>query len=347
VDIKSCYDALGVSENATMTEIKEAYRSHAKAWHPDRFANDPKMYAQAVDQLKKINGCYDALKNHMEGKGSEERETANRESERRESERRESEKRKAANKEAERLERVRRDAAEQETKRRHRENTSRTHSPPSTSMEKWSGYSIMAFLVFGLFYNGLKTMFSGSEYMPAPSPPQQAKPEAPKSSNELQSIRFQSLLEQAKKGDAPAQNNLGRMYAQGKGVPQDYIAAVKWFSKSAEQGIVEAQCSLGWSYYQGHGVPMDYAEAMKWSRMSAERGYPNAQHTLGDMYEKGRGVAQNLEEAYKWYNLAAARSTDNDQRNEYIKLRDSLAVKMTPAQIAEAQKRAREWKPKQ
>ncbi len=63
---------------------------------------------------------------------------------------------------------------------------------------------------------------------------------------------FRPLAEQ---GYAGAQNNLGLMYARGRGVPQDYAAAVKWYRKAAEQGYVEAQHNLGFNY----GTPLPSA----------------------------------------------------------------------------------------
>jgi hypothetical protein len=43
----------------------------------------------------------------------------------------------------------------------------------------------------------------------------------------------------------------------GKGVPQDYIGAVRWYRKSAEQGDANAQYSLSYVYHEGKGVPQD------------------------------------------------------------------------------------------
>lgn len=67
------------------------------------------------------------------------------------------------------------------------------------------------------------------------------------------------------------------------------------------------------------------------------------------MYYYGPGVPQDYVEAHKWYNLAAARfsAAEAEQRESAVKNRDIIAAKMTPAQIAEAQRLAREWKPKQ
>jgi TPR repeat protein len=62
------------------------------------------------------------------------------------------------------------------------------------------------------------------------------------------------------------------------------------------------------------------------------------------MYELGRGVPQDYVEAHKWFNLAAAISTTESNRNTAVKGRDRVATRMTPDQIAEAQKLAREWR---
>jgi uncharacterized protein len=62
------------------------------------------------------------------------------------------------------------------------------------------------------------------------------------------------------------------------------------------------------------------------------------------MYLQGEGVPQEYAEAHKWLTLAATTSTTNSQRDKAVKARDIVAASMTPAQIAEAQKRAHEWK---
>lgn len=66
------------------------------------------------------------------------------------------------------------------------------------------------------------------------------------------------------------------------------------------------------------------------------------------MYYYGRGVPQDYVEAHKWYILAAANypASETESRNMAAKNRDGVAAMMTPAQIAEAQRLAREWKPK-
>jgi len=114
---------------------------------------------------------------------------------------------------------------------------------------------------------------------------------------------------------------------------------------AAEQGNAVAQLFLGSMYATGEGVPQNYAEAVKWYRLAAEQGEAWAQYNLGVMYDKGQGVPQDYAEAHKWVNLAASRSQGEDLE-KFAKTRVALAERMTPSQIAEAQRLAREWKPK-
>ncbi|MBT5469937.1 MAG: hypothetical protein HOK41_04995, partial [Nitrospina sp.] len=45
---------------------------------------------------------------------------------------------------------------------------------------------------------------------------------------------------------------------------------------SAEQGVADAQYKMGTFYYMGKGVPQDYKEAVKWYRLAAEQGFTKA-----------------------------------------------------------------------
>ena len=145
----------------------------------------------------------------------------------------------------------------------------------------------------------------------------------------------------AQQGDARAQYNLGVLYRKGRGVPQDDVQARQWYEKAAAQGQAKAQYNLGTLYLNGSGVPKDYQQALRWFRMAADQGEALAQTKIGIMYDDGQGVPHDFVQAHKWYNLAA---TNGDK--PAAELRDALAKQMTPAQIAEAQQLAREWKPK-
>ena len=110
----------------------------------------------------------------------------------------------------------------------------------------------------------------------------------------------------------------------------------------AEQGDAYAQFDLGFLYADGRGVPQDAAEAVRWFRLSAGQGHAGALSNLGVMYASGRGVPQDHIQAHMWRNLAASRLT-GENRGVAVRGRDTLASLMTHDQLAEAQRRAREW----
>ena len=152
----------------------------------------------------------------------------------------------------------------------------------------------------------------------------------------------------AEQGLAEAQYNLGVMYAKGEGVPQDHAEAMRWYRRAAEQGDASAQGILGHMYYNGIGFPQDHAEAVRWYRRAAEQGDASAQGILAYMYENGIGVPQDFVQAHKWYNLAASRasSSDPELREKAVRSRDRVAARLTRAQLAGAQRLAREWRPR-
>lgn len=143
----------------------------------------------------------------------------------------------------------------------------------------------------------------------------------------------------ADQGHAKAQLIIGAMYFQGNGVLQDYEEAVRWYKKSADQGYSGAQTLLGVMYMEGKGVPENHAEAAKWYRQAAEQGNAVGQYALAVMYKNGDGVPQDYVLSHLWSNLAAA-----EGHSDAAILRDALSEKMSPPQIADAQRLAREWK---
>jgi len=154
----------------------------------------------------------------------------------------------------------------------------------------------------------------------------------------------QLLQPLASSGSSAAQYNLGLMYVQGKGVPQSFAEGAEWYRKAALQGDVEAQHALGSMYEQGVGVPLDRAQAAMWYLNAAEHGDAVCQFRLGLMYARGDGVRSNYVEAYRWFTLARAGLPAGDA-DKAVTNRNAMIAVMTPAQIAEAQKLAREWTP--
>ncbi|KAF9273827.1 hypothetical protein BGZ88_003486, partial [Linnemannia elongata] len=119
----------------------------------------------------------------------------------------------------------------------------------------------------------------------------------------------------ASHGDKYAQVALGDMYRDGKGVPQDYQAAMDWYLKAVAQGDAAGQQRVGRLYAEGYGVPQNYSIAMDWYLKAAEQGYSAAQHSIGFLHSSGQGVPQDHVKAMNWYLKAANQGHKASQYN--------------------------------
>jgi TPR repeat protein len=138
----------------------------------------------------------------------------------------------------------------------------------------------------------------------------------------------------AAQGNPVAQNNLGIMYLDGKGVPQNMSEAIRYLSLSAAAGSSLGQNNLGGLYREGKGVARDYNLAARWFTAAAGQGNSAGMYNLGLMYELGQGMKAEPFHAYMWYALAAEQNNIPNAAPH----RDALWARMTPA----AQKQARE-----
>jgi len=86
------------------------------------------------------------------------------------------------------------------------------------------------------------------------------------------------FLPLANQGNADAQNYLGFMYANGRGVSPNDAEAIKWWRRAADQGNADAQLKL--AIFFGYAAHND-AEALKWWLKAADRGRVIAQRMLG------------------------------------------------------------------
>lgn len=163
--------------------------------------------------------------------------------------------------------------------------------------------------------------------------------------------RARALLKKAADvGYVEAQYRLGRLYAEGIGVQQDYFRAAEWLKLAANVGhLPDAEFRLGEMYFRGKGVPQSYSDALDLYHRAAEQGHPVAQFLLGIMYGQGWGVRQDLVEAYKWLTLALANRAevmayepDYDPRDA----RKVLIPQMTADQRARAERAAKAWTPR-
>jgi localization factor PodJL len=176
-----------------------------------------------------------------------------------------------------------------------------------------------------------------------------------------------ALRAAAQKGDATAAYEIAMRFAEGKGVPQNFDEAAKWYDRAAQAGIVPAIFRLGTFYEKGLGVRKDpdlarryylqaaergnakamhnlavldadgggkganYKSAAQWFRKAADRGVADSQFNLGILYARGIGVDQNLAESFKWFSLAAAQG-DADAANK----RDDIAKRLDAQSLAAA-----------
>ena len=91
----------------------------------------------------------------------------------------------------------------------------------------------------------------------------------------------------------------------------------------AEQGLATAQYNLGIMYADGLGVPENDSEAAKWYRKAADQGDAEAQFNVGNGYATGRGVPQNNIRAYVWWSMAKTQG-DADAATNIDKLKPKM-----------------------
>jgi TPR repeat protein len=117
--------------------------------------------------------------------------------------------------------------------------------------------------------------------------------------------------ELAKLGDAEAQANLGVMLTtRGK-----FKEAASWYKQAADAGIATAAYNLGTLYYNGQGFPQDYTTARHWFEIAARRNDPYAQFQLGTMAGDGKGVDADPKAEMAWYIKAAEQGLPAAQYN--------------------------------
>lgn len=199
-----------------------------------------------------------------------------------------------------------------------------------------------------------------------------ARPAAPHHS----AADIQALTRLAQNGNSQAMMLLGLYYADGTGVPPDAQTAVNWLSQASSAGEAIAQYRLGILYEGGHGldaapdkaaiqfslaakagnlqamyllasayatgsgVDQNAAEAAHWYQKAAGFGLADAAYNLAGQYAQGDGVDASLPTAYKWYAIAAA-AGDSDAAPHMV----ALTAKLSPSELADAQKAARDFRP--
>lgn len=117
---------------------------------------------------------------------------------------------------------------------------------------------------------------------------------------------FQWTLKTASYGDVQSQFELGRLYAEGKKIQQDYAQAAIWYEKAAAQGHVESMCALANLYLEGLGLIVDVKKALFWYKQAAVRDYIPAQKKLYEIYARRLDVSGNRVKAAGWLYVSLA-----------------------------------------
>lgn len=324
---------LELSDSATDSEIRAAYRDLVKIWHPDRFAHDPKLQTKAQEKLKEIIQAYEVLF------APPSEEIAGAESARK----------------------SQTSAASETSPKGQQSATSQDNSGRTPHGILWIAYFCLGFVVLltvaMILFRSLKSeapTLNSFEYhrLLAEQGDKIAQDNLGYMYSQGQGVAkdFSKAIHwwklAAERGSVYAQNSLGQLFASGvEGVVQDYAEAARWYRMSAEQGDATGQLNLGSLYFQGKGLPQDYAESLRWIRKSADQGNSRSQALIGAAYNTGNVLPRDFTEAHFWLNLAAAGSTGEDNK-QFAELRDSVEKRLSAQQLSDVQRRAREWRPK-
>jgi hypothetical protein len=131
--------------------------------------------------------------------------------------------------------------------------------------------------------------------------------------------------------------------AVGAYAAREYALASRMFTDLAAGGDARAQTYLGYMYANGVGVPQNFMVAAGWYRCASQQGIPRAQYMLGLMYDKGQGVPQDYVVAYALLNLAVAGA--GPERARWVLIRDAVASKLSLIERNRAQQLAFEAPP--
>lgn len=182
--------------------------------------------------------------------------------------------------------------------------------------------------------------------------------------NPVEALNWHRLA--AEQGYAPSQTYIGLKHTKGDGgLSQSNAEARKWFNLAAaqgdkdaikalkilasneervsklrvtaQQGDADSQRLLGLAYQNGEGVEYDVNEALHWYERAAASGDADSQILLGWLHGYSTDIEHDLITALKWYSIAYLDLSVAKTRTA------SLRKRMTSAQIAEAERLAREW----
>lgn len=159
-------------------------------------------------------------------------------------------------------------------------------------------------------------------------------------------IGLEYLEKAATLGDISTRHLLGVIFRNGyAGVTKDMSKALEHYRIAAEAGWAGSQNNLGFHLFKGQGAAKNIPEAVYWITRSAEQGEPFAYSSLGEMrFEDGIFPVDDIE-TYKWLKLAVQYMPKGTSRDHDADLLARVTVRMSEAQIVEAERRVSAWRP--
>ncbi|MEQ8344817.1 MAG: tetratricopeptide repeat protein [Sneathiellaceae bacterium] len=145
----------------------------------------------------------------------------------------------------------------------------------------------------------------------------------------------------AAQGLGAAQLNLAIMLESGAAGPgADPAAAARWYRAAALQGNAEAQNNLGLLYVTGQGLTRDVDEGLRWLQLAARQGSADGLLNLARMNADGIGVDRDLVKAYALLLRVQPDASPAETAALAARVREAMAVSLTAAQLAEAERLA-------
>ncbi len=161
------------------------------------------------------------------------------------------------------------------------------------------------------------------------------------------SLAIRWLETASSRGEIQAQYALGSGYYHGEnGFEKNYalaeplLLAVVNNSQDFESLKGYAAGDLGQMYLDGDGgIERDFSKAARWFEVSADKELsPRAMNVLAALHVKGLGVLQDPVLAYMWLSLSSANGG-----SDAAEIRDLVSTQLSPQQLVDAQRMAREW----
>lgn len=288
LNLEKCYEILGLPLRASLREIKTAYRTLAKKWHPDLFYGIPKKQREGEEKLKLFNAAYDFLTSNHAESFAQEQEVGKSTQQRNEENRRA----RAADEAKQREENHVR--AEQEAKRSAKRKEKARGRELRKAFEKFHklakrGIAEAQYRVATFYKNGQGCVRNKDEAMLW---------------FKKAAIGFEKA---AAGGDPQAMLYLGFAFAWGIGGTTEVSKAIKLYEAAAKKGLAEANFHLGFMYYFGYGVSINFETAVKFYHKAIEHGYKVSDSDTCDHFRIE--TPKKYFKQYKWYVLGVQRAS--------------------------------------